>query len=97
LLDAIDRAPVEFIAAISTIIRSERDEVRQPGNEQMTTFFSVLDNLSGCWRNDALRDAILAELRNPENTPSEYAVLLERITVEDEDKVIGILLKGMCV
>jgi len=88
LVDAIDRAPVEFVAAISTVIRSERDEVRQPGNEQMTTFFPVLDNLSGCWRNDVLRDAILAELCDPENTPSEYAVLLDALLDAGVDEAL---------
>jgi hypothetical protein len=79
LLDALDHAPEEFVSAVRTIIRLEREEVRKSGNESGRSFFTIVNNLFGCWNNDPLRDAISAELRDPDNTPAEYAVLLDAL------------------
>jgi hypothetical protein len=80
LVDALDRAPVEFVAAVRTIIRLERQRLRAPGAAPpVGSPFSILNDLDGCWRSDVLRDAILDELRNPDNMPAEYAAFLDAL------------------
>jgi hypothetical protein len=80
LADALSRAPVEFVAAVRTIIRLERERMRAPGfTPQPGPPFFILRDLDGCWHDDLLRDAILDELRNPGNTPAEYAAFLEAL------------------
>lgn len=85
---ALDRAPEEFVAAVRTIIRLEREEVRKPGNERSRSFFAILNHLPGCWSNDRLRDAISSELRDPDNTPAEYAALLDALLEAGVDSAL---------
>src|SRR6266404_4534364 len=79
LVDAIAHAPEEFVSAVRTIIRLERKDVRKPGTNQIGSPYHILYDLAGCWQNDTLRDAILEELRDPENTPAEYASFLDAL------------------
>ena len=80
LTDALDRAPAEFVGAVRTIIRLERERMRAPGAAPpVGSPFFILNDLDGCWRNDLLRDAISDELRNPDNTPAEYASFLDAL------------------
>ena len=80
LTDALDRAPAEFVAAVRTIIRLERERMRAPGAAPpVGSPFFILNDLDGCWRSDLLRDAISDELRNPDNTPAEYAAFLDAL------------------
>jgi hypothetical protein len=79
LVDALERAPDEFILAIRTIIRIEREDRRKDGADQNGSPFLILGSLDGCWQNAPLRDAILEELRDLDNTPAEYAALLDAL------------------
>ena len=80
LTDALDRAPAEFVAAVRTIIRLERERMRAPGAAPpVGSPFFILTDLNGCWRSDLLRDAISDELRNPDNPPAEYAAFLDAL------------------
>ena len=57
--------------------------------------FFILRDLDGCWHHAPLKDAILDELRNPDNTPAEYAAFLEALLeAGDEpalDHALGLL------
>ena len=78
LIDARNRAPVEFVAAVRRIIRSERERMRALGAAPpVGSPFIILNDLNGCWHSDLLRDAILEELHRPDNTPAEYAAFLD--------------------
>ena len=80
LTDALDCAPAEFVAAVRTIIRFERETIRAPGAAPPVGFpFSILNDLDGCWQSDLFRDAISDELLNPNNTPAEYAAFLDAL------------------
>ncbi|WP_156971161.1 NACHT domain-containing protein [Beijerinckia mobilis] len=80
LADALRHAPAEFVGAVRTIIRHERDRIRaldvtpSPGSP-----FFILHDLDGCWNNGLLKDAIYDELRNPDNTPEEFTALLDTL------------------
>ena len=80
LTDAMDRAPTEFVAAVRTIIRLERERMRAPdAAPPVGSPFFILSDLDGCWRSDLLRDAISDELRNPDNIPAEYKAFLDAL------------------
>ena len=80
LTDALNHATAEFVAAVRTIIRLERERMRAPGfTPQPGPPFFILRDLDGCWHDAVLKDAILDELRNPDNTPGEYAAFLEAL------------------
>jgi hypothetical protein len=80
LTDALNRAPAEFVAAVRTIIRLERERMRKSGAAAPVGLpFFILTDLDGCWRSDLLRDAISDELRNPDNTAAEYAAFLDAL------------------
>jgi hypothetical protein len=80
LTDALNHAPAEFLTAVRTIIRLERERIRAPGaTPQPGPPFFILRDLDGCWHNAPLKDAIFDELRNPDNTPDEYAAFLEAL------------------
>jgi hypothetical protein len=80
LTDALTHAPAEFVAAVRTIIRLERERMRAPGATPAAgPPFFILRDLDGCWQNVLLRDAIHDELRNPDNTPAEYAAFLDAL------------------
>jgi hypothetical protein len=80
LTDALDRAPPEFVGAVRTIMRLERERMRAPGaSPPVGSQFFILNDLDGCWSNDLLRDAISDELRNRDNTPAEYAAFLDAL------------------
>ncbi len=81
LTDALRDAPAEFVGAVRTIIRLERERIRAPGPtpEPGPPFF-ILRDLDGCWGNALLSDAIYDELCSPDNTPAEYAALLDALT-----------------
>jgi hypothetical protein len=78
LVDALRHALVEFVAAVRTIILLERERIHAPGaTPNPGPPFFILRDLDGCWHQPLLRHAILDELRNPANTPAEYAAFLE--------------------
>ncbi len=78
LADALSHAPAEFVAAVRTVIRLERERIRAPGaTPSPGPPFFILRDLDGCWHHPLLKDANLDELRNPANTPAEYAAFLE--------------------
>jgi len=79
LVDAIEHAPEEFVSAVRTIIRLEREDERKPGTNQIGSPYHILHDLDECWHNEMLRDAIFEELRDPENTPAEYASFLDAL------------------
>ena len=80
LTDALNHASAEFVAAVRTIIRLEWERMRAPGDTpQPGSPFFILRDLDGCWHHTLLKDAILDELRNPANTPAEYAAFLEAL------------------
>jgi hypothetical protein len=80
LADALSRAPAEFVAAVRTIIRLECERMRAPDfTPQPGPPFFILRDLEGCWHDAVLKDAIFDELRNPDNTPDEYAAFLEAL------------------
>ena len=78
LTDALRHAPAEFVATVRTIIRLERERIRAPDAtlEPGPPFF-ILRDLDGCWSNALLSDVIYDELCSPDNTPAEYAALLD--------------------
>ena len=60
LTDALNHAPAEFVAAVRTIIRLERERMRAPGATPTPgPPFFILRDLDGCWHDALLRDAIL--------------------------------------
>ena len=78
LADALSHAPAEFVAAVRTIIRLERERIRAPGaTPSPGPPFFILRDLDGCWHHPLLKDANLDELRNPANMRAEYAAFLE--------------------
>ena len=77
LTDALSHAPAEFVAAVRTIIRLERERMRAPGAPPPLAPFFILQDLDGCWLHPLLREAISDELRNPDNSPAEYSAFLE--------------------
>ena len=79
LVDAIEHAPEELVSAVRTIIRLEREDVREPGTNQIGPPYHILNDLAGCWHNNTLRDAIFKELRDRKNTPAEYASFLHAL------------------
>jgi hypothetical protein len=80
LTDALNHASAEFVAAVRTIIRLERERMRGPGaTPTPEPSFFILRDLDGCWHSALLRDAICEELRNPDNTPAEYAAFLDAL------------------
>ncbi len=80
LTDALTHAPKEFVGAVRTIIRLERERSRAPGAtpEPGPPFF-LLRDLDGCWGNRLLSDAMYDELCLPDNTLPEYAALLDAL------------------
>lgn len=95
LVDAIKHAPEEFISAVCTIIRLEREDVRKPGTNQIGSPYYILHGLAGCWQNNTLCDAIFEELRDPDNKPAEYASFLDALLRADFgpalDHALGLL------
>lgn len=79
LTDALSYAPVEFVAAVRTIIRLERERMRAPGAPPPPAPFFILRDLDGCWLHPLLRKAISDEMRNPDNSPAEYAAFLDAL------------------
>lgn len=80
LTDALNHAPAEFVAAVRTVIRLERERMRAPGAAPpVGSPFFILNDLDGCWQRDPLREAISDELRNPNNMPAEYAAFLDAL------------------
>jgi hypothetical protein len=80
LTDALRHAPAEFVGAIRTIIRLERERIRAPGaTPKLGPPFSILRDLEGCWGSALLRDAIYDELCAADNTAEEYAGLLDAL------------------
>jgi hypothetical protein len=80
LTDALRHASVEFVGAARTIIRLERERSRAPGaTPEPGPPFLLLRDLDGCWGNGLLSDAMYDELCSPDNTPPEYAALLDAL------------------
>jgi hypothetical protein len=80
LTDALRHASGEFVAAVRTIIRLERERIRAPGATPTPgTPFFILNDLDGCWHSAVLKDAIYDELGRADNTPAEYAALLDTL------------------
>ena len=80
LTDTLRHAPTELVAAVRTIIRLERDRTRAADTEPKTgTLFSILSDLDGCWDCTLLRNTVYDELRREDNTPAEYAALLDAL------------------
>jgi hypothetical protein len=80
LTDASNHAPAEFVAAVRTIIRLERERMRAADATQTPgPPFFILRDLDGCWLNASLSEAIYDEFRNPDNTPAEYAAFLDAL------------------
>jgi hypothetical protein len=80
LTDALRCAPTEFVGAVRTIIRLERERIRTGGATTTPPFLVLLD-LDGCWSSPELNAAIYEELRDADNTPAEYAALLDVLKV----------------
>jgi hypothetical protein len=80
LTDALNHAPAEFVAAVRTMIRLERERTRAPdATPRPGPPFLILGDLDGCWNSALLKDAISDELGNPDNTPAEYAAFLDSL------------------
>jgi hypothetical protein len=80
LTDAMMRAPAEFVGAVGTIIRLERERTRAPGaTPKPGPPFFMLYDLDGCWDSVPLKDAIYDEFCNADNTPAEYGSLLDAL------------------
>lgn len=78
LADALSHAPDEFLTAVRTIIRLERERRRAPDTKKNEeACFFILRDLDGCWHHPLIKDAILEELHDPANLPIEYAAILE--------------------
>jgi hypothetical protein len=90
LVDALRHAPVEFVAAVRTIIRLERERIHAPGaTPNPGPPFFILRDLDGAWHHSPLKDATLDELRNPGNTPAEYAAFLEVLLEAGVEPALG--------
>ena len=70
LVDAIANAPEEFVSAVRTIIRLEREDVRKSGTDQIGSPYHILHDLAGCWQ--AERHATRRDLRGA-SRPGEHA------------------------
>ncbi len=90
LTDALSHAPAEFVAAVRMIIQLERERTRAPDSTQSPgPPFFILRDLDGCWQHPLLKEAILDELRNPGNTPAEYAAFLEVLLEAGIEPALG--------
>jgi hypothetical protein len=90
LEDTLSHAPAEFVCAVRTIIRLERERLRAPDiTPDPGPPFFILRDLDGCWHHSPLKEAILDELRNPANTPAEYAALLEALLEAGVEAAFG--------
>jgi hypothetical protein len=85
LTDALSHAPTEFVAAVRTIIRLERERIRAPGAPPPLAPFFILRDLDGCWPHPLLRGAIFDEMRNPDNRPAEYVAFLDALLEAEVD------------
>jgi hypothetical protein len=80
LRDALRYAPAEFVDAVRTIIRLERERNHAAdANTQKLSSFFILNDLDGCWDSGPLQDAIYDELSRADSTPAEYAAFLDAL------------------
>ena len=88
-LDALTKAPAEFIGAVVAMIQAEKALGRSAaGHPNSALRFYILRDLEGCWDDDALKTAMFQELTAPDLTADEYAALLEAlIEVEFEPAI----------
>jgi hypothetical protein len=74
--EACSASPREFAETVQKLIRAERAKTpKKPEKTQQLTPFFIL--LPKCWNNSAVRDLVLAELQDPENSASQFQALLE--------------------
>jgi len=78
--DALAKAPEAFSAAVRTIIKAERER-HASGDETTVTpvglAFLIVRELPEEWERTPLVDGVFEELKSPDNTPDQFAALLE--------------------
>lgn len=77
LADVLEKAPVEFVKTIRTIIHRERTTAGEGTNQVPGLPFHHLHDLKPCWRNEDLCRGVLEELKSKNNTPEQFGVLAE--------------------
>ena len=75
--EACNAASAEFAETVQKPVRAERAKApKDPDAGQHLTPFFVLLRIAKCWGNSAIRAAVFAELKDPENSPSQFEALL---------------------
>ena len=88
LTDALAASPAEFVEAVRTIVRAERDRTVAEGAKADVvpgTSFFILRDLEGCWDCRALKEGVFQELKAADNTPEQFAALLEALLAASFD------------
>jgi hypothetical protein len=69
--EACSASPREFAETVQKLIRAERAKTpKKPEKTQQLTPFFILLRIAKCWNNSAVRDLVLAELQDSENSAS---------------------------
>ncbi|MGJ4950245.1 NACHT domain-containing protein [Bradyrhizobium sp. HKCCYLS20291] len=82
VVDALSRAPAEFVGAIKRVLNSERAEAAKADPNASVApgvSFHVLRELEGCWESESLKQVLLDELRDPVNSDEQFRTILEML------------------
>ena len=100
LVDALTASPTEFVETVRTIVRAERDRTAAEGAKADVvpgTSFFILRHLDGCWDCPALKEGVFQELKAADNSPEQFAALLDALLVAGYDPArdygIGLLVE----
>jgi hypothetical protein len=88
LTDALATSPAEFVEAVRTIVRAERDRtVTESAKADVVpgTSFFILRRLDGCWDCPALKEGVFQELKAADNSPEQFAALLDALLAASFD------------
>lgn len=78
--DALAKAPFEFIGAVMEMIHAEKARVRSSsGQTNGALRFHFLQDLAGCWENEAFKVAVFQEMTASDLSPAEYSALLNAL------------------
>jgi hypothetical protein len=77
------------VETVRTIVRAERDRTAAEGAKADVvpgTSFFILRHLDGCWDCPALKEGVFQELKAADNSPEQFAALLDALLVAGYDK-----------
>jgi predicted NACHT family NTPase len=82
VVDALRKAPDEFVGAVREIVRRERAKTPNAGasdQQAAGTSFFILRQLDGCWDSDVLKRGLFAELQDATNSEDQFTTILEAL------------------